>query len=74
MNELINLVTQKAGIPADKAQAAVDTVVGYLKGRLPAPMASQLDNLLAGSGSAGGMASGLGERVKDIGGMFGTKE
>ena len=74
MNELINLVTQKAGIPADKAQAAVNTVVGYLKGRLPAPVASQIDSLLAGGGSAGGMASGLGEKVKDLGGMFGGKE
>ncbi|MGI8509080.1 MAG: hypothetical protein ACR2MQ_07120 [Gemmatimonadaceae bacterium] len=49
MNELVNLVAQKTGIPADKAQMAVQTVMGYLKDKLPAPIAGQLDNFMGGS-------------------------
>jgi hypothetical protein len=48
VNELIDLVAQKAGISPDQARAAVDTVVHYLKNRLPAPIAGQLDGALEG--------------------------
>jgi hypothetical protein len=54
MQQLIQQVTQRTGIPEDKARAAVDTVVGYLKERLPGPMASQLDNAVSGQASAEG--------------------
>jgi hypothetical protein len=57
MQQLIQQITQRTGIPEDKAQAAVDTVVGYLKERLPGPMASQLDNAM--SGEAGEQGGGL---------------
>jgi hypothetical protein len=56
MQQLINQVTQRTGIPEDKARAAVDTVVGYLKQHLPGPVASQLDGAVSGEGAqAGGM-------------------
>jgi hypothetical protein len=35
MDELVNLVMKKTGIPKDKAQTAVKVVVDYLKDRLP---------------------------------------
>ncbi|HEX6320564.1 MAG TPA: hypothetical protein VFZ84_17035 [Burkholderiales bacterium] len=41
MQQLIDQVTQRTGIPEDKARTAVDTVVGYLKEHLPGPVASQ---------------------------------
>ncbi len=66
MDELVNLVQQKTGLPPDKAKLAVDTVVNYLKGRLPAPMAAQVDAALSGSGNIGDVAKGLG-------GMMGRK-
>jgi hypothetical protein len=69
MDEIVNLVTQKVGIPADKAQLAVTTVIGFLKSKLPAPVASQLDSFTAGGTSAG--AAGMGDVAKNIGGMFG---
>jgi hypothetical protein len=69
MDELIHLVTQKAGIPADKAQLAVTTVIGFLKTRLPAPIATHLDALVAGDTS--GLTSGLGDVTKNLGGMLG---
>ena len=69
MQELVNQVTQRVGIPADKAQGAVETVVGYLKQHLPGPVASQLDSALSGKGEGGGMAGAAGK----VGEMFGKK-
>jgi uncharacterized protein (DUF2267 family) len=47
MNEIINLVTQKTGISEDAANKAVATVFDYLKDKLPAPLAGQLEALLS---------------------------
>ena len=68
MDELVNQVCQKPGISQDQAQQAVQTVMGFLKDRLPAPIASQLDNVLGGQGGAGGIAGQAGQA---LGGMFG---
>ena len=58
MDELVNLVVQKTGLPKDKAKVAVETVLDYLKDKLPAPLAGQLDTLLEGQG--GGLLGGVG--------------
>jgi hypothetical protein len=58
MNELINTLIQKTGLPEDKASVAVDTVVNYLKSKLPTPIASQLDSVVSGEG--GGLSERLG--------------
>lgn len=71
MDELVNQVAQRTGLAPDKARTAVDTVLGFLKTRLPAPIASQLDGAL--SGESGGMAGGLGNAAESLGGMFGKK-
>jgi hypothetical protein len=60
MEELIKLVSQKAGLPEDKAKVAVETVITFLKGKLPAPVASQIDGLLGGGTQPGDMLKGLG--------------
>jgi hypothetical protein len=67
MDELVNLVAQKTGLAPDKARAAVDTVLGFLKNRVPAPLASQLESALGGGGGGGG----LGDVTKGLGGMLG---
>lgn len=72
MDELVNQVAQRTGLAPDKARTAVDTVLGFLKTRLPAPMASQLDGALSGQ-AGGGMAGGLGDAAQSLGGMFGKK-
>ena len=83
MDELINMVSSKVGISADQASQAVNVVLGFLKERLPAPIASQVDGLLSGQGTGGianQAASPLGDQsaggaidqAKDmLGGMFG---
>ena len=61
MDQLVKLVSERTGLPEEQARAAVDTVIGFLKERLPAPIASQIDSVLGGSGpSLGGLAGGLG--------------
>lgn len=67
--QLIEQITQRVGIPADKAQAAVETVLGFLKQRLPGPVASQLDNAVSGEDSSGGMAGA----AKGLGSMLGKQ-
>lgn len=71
MDEIVNLVSQRTGLPADKAQVAVQTVVGFLKDKLPGPIAGQIESLVAGGGT--GIAGGLGSAAKGIEGMFGNQ-
>ncbi len=52
MDELVKLVAQKTGLSQDQAKLAVETVVGFLKQKLPAPIAGQIDGVLGGSGPA----------------------
>lgn len=69
MDELIKLVSQKANIPEESARTAVETVVGFLKDRLPAPMAAQLDAVL----SSPATGSVLGQAAAGLGGLLGKK-
>ncbi len=48
MEELIKQVAQKIGVSEKQAKQAVEMVVGFLKDKLPAPVASQIDSVLAG--------------------------
>jgi hypothetical protein len=59
MDELVKLVSQKTGISQDQAKMAVETVLNFLKQKLPAPIASQIDAALSGGG-AQDLAKGLG--------------
>lgn len=68
MDELINMVAQRTGLAPEKAKTAVDTVVGFLKDKLPAPLAGQIDSALGGGGEGAG---GLGDAAKNLGGKFG---
>ena len=59
MNEIVKLVMQKTGMPEAQAKTAVETVIGYLKQKLPAPIAAQLDAFLAG-GQVDSLLKGFG--------------
>jgi hypothetical protein len=69
MDELVNLVTQKAGISQDQAQKAVTAVMGFLKERLPAPLAGELDKFAGGGGASG--AGGMGGMAKEAESVLG---
>lgn len=67
MNELINFVVQKTGMSQENAQKAAQAVVEFLKTKLPAPIAAQVDAVLAGD-----MSGVAGEALKGkLGGAFG---
>ena len=62
MDQLISLVAQKSGISQDQARMAVTTVLDFLKQKLPAPVAAEVDSLLQG---------GTPDLSKGLGGLFG---
>lgn len=49
MEELIKTVTAKAGISESQAKTAVDTVVSFLKDKLPGGLGGQVESFLAGN-------------------------
>jgi hypothetical protein len=74
VDELVKLVSEKVGISPEQAQKAVTTVMGFLKEKLPAPLAGQLDKFAAGgTGGSGGLGGIMSEAEGAIGGLFGKK-
>ena len=69
MDELVKLVSQKTGLAEEKAKTAVETVVGFLKEKLPAPIAGQIDSVLGGAGPT----KSVGDLGKGLGGALGRK-
>ena len=65
MDELVKMVADKVGITEAQAKQAVETVMGFLKEKLPEPIAGQLDAVLDGD------VSGLGDLAGGIGKLFG---
>jgi hypothetical protein len=66
MDELVKLVAQKTGISEEQARTAVQTVIDFIKPKLPAPIGSQIDTILSGSAA--------GDIGKQLGGLFGGKK
>lgn len=58
MDELVKMVSDRTGLPEDQAKKAAEAVLEFLKEKLPAPLAGQLDNLIENPGIAD-QASGL---------------
>lgn len=55
------MVSQKTGLPQDKAKVAVDTEINFLKKNLPPTIAGQLDTVLKGGSLPDNLANGLGD-------------
>ena len=79
MDELIKQVSTRSGISETQARTAIETVVGFMKERLPAPIAGHVDNVL--NSQAGAIGSGIdaitdqaGDMLGGLGGMFGKKD
>jgi nucleoid DNA-binding protein len=47
MKELVNIIVQKTGISQENAQQSVQVTLGFLKTKLPTPLAAQLDSFLS---------------------------
>lgn len=81
MEELINLVSSKTGLPKDQAAIAVRTVVQLLKSKLPEPVGAQIDAVLNNSSIVGTAANVLDDGKIDgndvsnlLGGFLGGKK
>jgi len=62
MNELVNLIVKKTGIPDATARIIVNLVVDYLKKKVPAAMGPEIDAVLSNDANvqkAEGVISGL---------------
>ncbi len=69
MQELIQIVTEKAGISESQAKTAVETVVNFLKDKLPGSLGGQVESFL---GSQAGTVGNVIDTVKEkAGGMLG---
>jgi hypothetical protein len=68
MEDLINRVSERAGIDPEQARKAVETVMGYLKEHGP-DMLGKLQGMFSG-----GEGGGLGDVMGKLGGLFGRKE
>ena len=62
MDELIQKVQQRAGIDESQASAAVNTVIDFLKERLPEPSADHVEDALSGE---------AGSPMEKVGSIFG---
>jgi hypothetical protein len=67
VDQIVQMVKERAGIGEDQARTAVQTVVAELKKRLPDPIAAQIDGFLGGDRDAGDAQDPLG----GLGGMLG---
>ena len=68
MDELVKLLGEKFGLTEDTAKQVVAAVADFMKKKLPAPLAGQIDGLLAGG------KADLGSLAKGLGGLLGGKK
>lgn len=68
MEALIKLVSDKTGISTEQATTAVNTVVGFLKDKLPAGIGAQIESYAkGGSPDLGNITDSLKDKM---GGLF----
>ena len=71
VDDLLKMVQEKTGLDVEQAKGAIEAVLGFLKDKLPEPIAGQLENLIGGDGEGldiGDALGGLGDMAK---GFFG---
>ena len=81
MEELVALVSKKTGLSKEQSTAAVKVVLDFIKKKLPAPVAAEVDAVLSGSGELGAVAKALDDGKIDgndvanlLGGFMGGKK
>lgn len=68
MQDLINKVVEKTGINAEQAKGTVETVMEFVKGKLPEGLADKVDDMFGG---AEGEKIEFGGIMDSLAGMFG---
>ncbi|MGQ9550673.1 MAG: DUF2267 domain-containing protein [Roseiflexus sp.] len=72
MATLAQIVAEKAGITEAQAQTAIRAVADFLKEKLPAPVAGQVDAVL--SADVSGMTGAAESVIKGLGGLMGGEK
>lgn len=67
MDDLLKTVQEKTGLSLEQAQGAIDAVLDFVKDKLPAPIASQLEGLMGGGSDGGDDDGGLMGKIGDMG-------
>jgi hypothetical protein len=68
LDDLIKMIQEKTGLPVDKAQDVIETVVGFVADKLPGPIGDQVKKFLGDDGDDEGEAGdseGEGESLMD---------
>lgn len=74
MEELVKMVMEKTGLPKDQAEQAVETVIAFIKERLPDSLAGQVDAALENEAMVGQAEQLLDQGAKGLDGLFGKKK
>ncbi len=69
---LVELIREKTGVSAEQAQQAVDVVAGFLKEKLPDPIAAQVDQVL--KSDLGALSEQIDAAKTLLGGLLGGKK
>jgi hypothetical protein len=72
MQELIQRIVERAGIPEESATQAMNVVIEYVKQHAPAPLAAQLETYLGGDTATA--SSAVGGVTGAVGGLFGKRD
>jgi len=68
MQELIKTITEKAGISESQAKTAVDSVLSFIKDKMPSGIGGQVESFLTGNaGKVGDVIDTLKDKA---GGLF----
>lgn len=70
MDQLVTMISERTGLPEAQARDIAMMVITYVKGKLPAPIAAQVDGFL-GAQAAGDTAQ---QAMGALGGLFGNKQ
>ncbi len=60
VDDLLKMVQEKTGLDVEQAKSAIEAVFGFLKDKLPEPIAGQLENLIGGDGEGLDIGDALG--------------
>jgi hypothetical protein len=70
MNEIVQILQDRAGLSPDQAQEVAKAIVDLIKAKVPSEFQGMVDQYLGGSGDGQGGSSSLGA----LGGLLGAAE
>lgn len=74
LDELVRRISEKTGLPEDQARSAAEAAIGFVKEKLPAPIAGQVDSYLGTTGGGGNSSAGAGGNEEGGGDLLGQAQ